>query len=548
MSIVVPEIVNAGKPLNTAYRLLSIDVIKEVNRIARAQLIIAAGSDVLEPFGVSEDDFFEPGSDIEIKLRYGDKAETTASVFKGLVVGLGIEAGVRGALLTVELKDAAVKMTQVRKSAVFRDQTDADIIRTLAGKQSVSVDAIDDTEPQHRELIQYYSSDWDFLMLRAEAQGLLVVTDDGKLSAQRVDLSGSALQRYEYGSSDIQGFAFETDIENQRGNVFALGWNIAEQQPGPSAQADDFEIVQGNWQASHLAGALGWSNETLVDPVPLPPAELKAWANARLVRSRMALLRGSMTVPGNADIKPMTLIEIAGLGRRFSGKALVTGVRHRIDVLQWSTDIQFGLARDSFARRPDIADPAAAGQVPPVQGLRIGVVAAFEDDPDGELRVKTMLPGLDSERDETVWARLAVPDAGNKRGYFFRPEAGDEVVVGFFNDDPRQAVIIGALYSSANPPPDDFAELTENNINKGLVTKSGTKILLSDDEKSKLLIVTPADNKIVLDDDAQAIELSDPHGNSIVMNQDGIVIKSAKNLTIEAAADIEISGKQVDVK
>ena len=54
----------------------------------------------------------------------------------------------------------------------------------------------------------------------------------------------------------------------------------------------------------------------------------------------------------------------------------------------------------------------------------------FKDDPDKEFRVEVKIPAV-TPRDGTLWARLCSPDAGKGRGFFFRPEVGDEVVVGF---------------------------------------------------------------------------------------------------------------------
>jgi len=69
-----------------------------------------------------------------------------------------------------------------------------------------------------------------------------------------------------------------------------------------------------------------------------------------------------------------------------------------------------------------------------------------------------------------------------------------------------------------------------------------------DNSKSSVFIQTPDANKIVLDDDGKAIRISDQHGNTITMNGDGIAIKSARNLTIEASGNVEIKGQKVDVK
>lgn len=549
MSVVTPTISSAGQTMDPAYQLLSIDVIKEVNRIATAQLVLVDGSVARQRFEISDSGFFEPGKEIEIKLRYEADPDSEATVFIGLVVRHGVQADERGSLLTIDLKDVAVKLTLSRKSAIYRDQSDAEIIRHILENNGLTAGTVDDTEPQHSDIIQYYCSDWDFMLARAEAQGLLIMVDDGTVSAKKIELTNDASYRFEYGMSEIHRFEIELDAEHQYGGLQTMSWDIANQGMTEALEASDLEIAQGNLQGDQLAQAMDADDLILSDPVLLEQAELQAWADARLAKSRSAMFRGNLSVAGIAAAKPLTMVEIAGIGERFNGNALVTGIRQRFGLQGWLTDFQLGLrAQDHYCRRPDIADMPAAGLLPSVSGLRIGVVAEFEDDPAGQFRVKTILPGIGAEGDG-VWARLATPDAGNQRGYFFRPEVGDEVVLGFFNDDPRQAVILGALYSSQNSPPDAWSDLTSDNIKKGIATKSGTRIEFLDEDKAKLFIETPETNKIMLDDDAQSIEIADQHGNSIVMNSDGIEIKSAGDLKIDAGSgNVEIAGSKVDMK
>jgi uncharacterized protein involved in type VI secretion and phage assembly len=195
-------------------------------------------------------------------------------------------------------------------------------------------------------------------------------------------------------------------------------------------------------------------------------------------------------------------------------------------------------------------DAPAAGLLPAVSGLQIGVVAPFEEDPENELRVKVILPGVDAKQDKAVWARLAAPDAGKARGYFFRPEPKDEVVVGFFNDDPRRPVILGALFGSKNAPPDAMGKPSKKNDKSGIVTKFGTKITLLDPDKNKasVSIETANKNKLVIDDSEKSVLLSDQHGNSITMGEKGIEIKSKKDLSLKIQGDVKIAGRKVDIK
>jgi uncharacterized protein involved in type VI secretion and phage assembly len=80
-----------------------------------------------------------------------------------------------------------------------------------------------------------------------------------------------------------------------------------------------------------------------------------------------------------------------------------------------------------------------------VQGLQFGLVTQIENDPDGEFRIQVRLPVIDLQS-PGIWARVATLDAGQDRGTFFLPEIDDEVIVGFVNDDPRDAVVLGMLH------------------------------------------------------------------------------------------------------
>jgi uncharacterized protein involved in type VI secretion and phage assembly len=218
----------------------------------------------------------------------------------------------------------------------------------------------------------------------------------------------------------------------------------------------------------------------------------------------------------------------------------VSGIRHEIGKGNWTTDAQFGASPRWFIEENDINPPPASGLLPAVNGLHIGVVTQLQDDPDGEDRILVQMPLIDPEADG-VWARVASLDAGENRGTFFRPEIGDEVVLGFLNDDPRDPVILGMLNSSAKPAP---IAASDDNHEKGFVTRSEMKLIFND-EKSSLKIETPNGNIITLSDDAGSIVLEDESGNKIEMNSDGIIIESAGDVNITASGDVNIEGTNV---
>lgn len=75
-----------------------------------------------------------------------------------------------------------------------------------------------------------------------------------------------------------------------------------------------------------------------------------------------------------------------------------------------------------------------------------------------------------------MWARLTNFNSSGDTGVFFIPVGGDEVIVGFLNDDPKFPIILGSHYSSSIQPVAGLPPTEENNL-KAIVTKSGLQLV-----------------------------------------------------------------------
>lgn len=548
MELTTFTITSDGKDIPQTIQVLSIDIVREVNRIPYAELRLSDGDAAQREFPVSDSGIFDPGKKIVIKLGSGVSGEQT-EVFNGIVVAQSVRSEKEISTLTVELKEAVAKLAQVRKSRVFSKKSDDQLVRELADAQGIKVDTLAATQPVHEEIVQYACSDWDFIVTRAEANGLLVCAEPGSLALKKIEAAGKANKTLEYGMDPIYAIELDACAEGQYGEVSSLAWDAKNQKMSAAKKAKDATLAPGDLAGKTLAEAMGAAAYAMANPAAATPEELQSWADATLNRSRLALVRGHVSLEGFAGLKLLDAVEIKGVGKHFNGKALVTGWHHRVGEDGWVTELRLGLAADWFSARNDVAALPAAGLLPPVGGLQIGVVSGFEEDPNKEFRVKVSFPALGQDQ-PALWARLATPDAGSGRGFFFRPEKGDEVVLGFLNDDPRQPVIVGALYGSVQKPPQGFETLSEKNALKGIVTKAGTRIAFDDKNQGKaaVTIETAGKNKIRLDDDAKSITLEDQHGNRITLDKDGITLKSAKDFKLEASGKVEIKGSSVDVK
>lgn len=544
MGIPTITITSDGARLDPVVQVLSVEVRRELNRIPEAHVRVIDGSVAERKFAHSDTAFFEPGKSLTISVRDGDAADT--ALFEGLVVRHAVESRPGSSTLRVELKDAAYKLTRQRKTAVFRKQADDEAIRKLIGDAKLKVGELATTKTKHDELIQYCASDWDFIVSRADAQGLVVDVHRGTVSVQPMIKSDQPKATIEHGLCNVE-LELEIDAGEQWAAMTSQAWDVQKLAITAPSDAAQPAVTVGNLDAAAIARKLGGDTCALVHPALVAQGELKDWAGSRLSRSRLALLRGRAAIPGSPDLAPRDVVELAGVGERFNGKAFVSGVTHTIDPGGWRTELRLGLPPEPFARQPDIADMPAGGLLPPVQGLHVGVVGDFESDPLGEHRVKVLLSVLDKKQG-AVWARVARPDAGKGRGQVFWPEPGDEVVVGFVNGDPRQAILLGALHGSVNTPPDDAGPPSKDNAKRVIVSK-GKSIISFDDDKKIVTVKTAGERTLVLDDAAKAITLSDDAGNTIKLDSNGITLKSAADVTIDAGdGKVVIKGGNVDVQ
>lgn len=527
-----------GTAISDAYQVVSIEVNKEINRIPVALITLRDGSPADQSFPISDSADFIPGNPIIITAGY---ESTETQIFSGIIVQQGLKIDKEDSLLEVVCKDKAVKMTVGKKNTYFNSGDspvkDSDLISTIVGTYGLTA-TVTATTVNHNQIFQHYSTDWDFVVARAEANGMIVAVDDGEVKVNAPTVSGTAVLSVAYGDSLIE---MESRIESvdQYPSVQATSWDPATQKIVQSTGSDPTVNEQGNLTPSTLSGVVGLTKFSLQSSALVAEDELLSWANAQQLKSWMSRLRGKISFQGSALAKPDTLIALDGVGARYNGNIYLRAVTHIIEEGDWVTEADFGLEPMPFAEATPISVPPAQGLLPPVHGLQIGVVKKIDADALGHFRVQVTLPLMQNDG-QAVWARMATFYATGTAGAYFYPEVSDEVVVGFFDDDPRCPVILGMMHSSKNAAP--YTPDTKNTF-KAIVSKSLVKIEIDDDKKI-ITVTTPGNNKIVLSDDAKSITLSDQNSNTITMDSSGIKLDSGKDVTIAAKGKISLSATQ----
>lgn len=538
-----------GTAINPAYEILSIAITKEVNRIPAAKIIVRDGDAAAGDFEISNQDEFIPGNKVKIKLGFDGDDQL---VFQGIILKHAVKVRENGNTeLRIECRDEAVKMTIGRRNRYYENLKDSQLFDELIGSYSGLTSDPETTALTHKEIVQHHVTDWDFMLLRAEANAMLVIVDDGTVKIAKPDTSAEPVVQVTYGSSVLE-FEAEMEAREQWKSVKATSWDYASQQLFDFSTSEATSFSQnGNITGSELAEAINLENYEMHHSGHLLEQELQDWADGLMLRSRLAKIRGRAKVTGFPGIKPGDMVKLVGVGDRFNGKAYVTAVRQEMGNGMWDTHIQFGLDPKRYGEKhSDVNDLQSAGLIGAVHGLQIGTVVELQD-PDGEDRILVRVPVID-ENAQGIWMRIASLDAGANRGAFFRPEIGDEVIVGFINDDPRHAVVLGMLNSSAKPAP---ITAQDDNHEKGFITRSGMRLHFNDDSKT-ITIDTPSGNSLQLDEQGTKIEIKDQNRNKVTMDTAGITldspmnieIKAGVNLTLSAGASLSIGGTTLSVE
>ena len=535
--LVTFKILTEGQELSNIYQVKSIMVQKEVNRIPMAKIVLIDGEASERDFALSNEDLLIPGKSIEITAGYHSDEET---IFKGIVIKHNLKIRAQRTHLIIECKDEAVKMTIGKKSTYFYESKDSEIFEELLGNYSLDKD-VEATNYMHPELVQYNASDWDFMIARAQANGKLCFIDDGKVTIAKPDIGQSEIETITYGGSMLD-FDAEIDARHQIKKVSSYGWNHADQELLEIDGTDPSVSLNGNIAASDLNAILGLETMELRHGGAVTDTELQDWADGKWLFQQLAKIRGRVKFQGIASVKPNTILKLEGVGERFNGNAYITGVSHTISDGNWTVNAQFGLHPEWFSETFDINAQPASGLLPAIAGLQVGVVSQLEEDPDGEERILVQIPIINHE-EQGIWCRVASLDAGENRGAFFRPELGDEVIIGFINEDPNDAVVLGMLHSSAKPAP---FTASDDNHEKGFVTRSEMKVVFDDDKKS-INISTPTGKLIALDEDAGTIVIEDDNSNVITIDSNGISMESAGDIAIKASGDVTIEGTNVGI-
>ena len=193
--------------------------------------------------------------------------------------------------------------------------------------------------------------------------------------------------------------------------------------------------------------------------------------------------------------------------------------------------------------------PPELGCAPAFSETQLAEVVSVKD-PDDRNRVEIRLLTMDGVpgQDGPLWARVAVPVAGQNRGTFFIPSVGDEVLVQFINGDPRFPVVIGSMWNGENTAPETLGGSGRQVDRWTIVGKHGTRIAIVEERRgtASIELTTPGGVSATLTDQGPGSIAFEVGSTSVTFDPSGVEVSTSGKVKV-TCSQAEVSASLVKV-
>jgi uncharacterized protein involved in type VI secretion and phage assembly len=402
------------------------------------------------PFQSLDDSGFTIGAALEVKLGSTDET-TTESLFKGEIVTIEPDFHAGGAQMVVRAYDKSHRMMRARRQRTFADQTTSDIVQSICGEYGFAISTESSGGP-HDMVIQHNETDWDFIWRLARRVGFEFLVDDTRATFGKPDDAPASVE-LTYPES-LRAFRPRITAVQQVESVNVRGFDLKSKQAVESSKSTPRQVTEAGITRSTVAGKFPGATHEIAGQSFGSKAEADDLAQSMLDQLANAYLAAEGTCPGNTKVKAGAKIKISGVGTNYSGTYRVAKAVH---VLRggagYVTQFSNSAGEHSLLGQTSGGNSNGHGTIS-IDSIMVGVVTN-NNDPDELGRVKIQLPSLSGE--ETFWAPIAIPSAGNARGLSMLPVAGEQVLVAFENGDPSYPYVLGSLFNGKDKPGDELA-------------------------------------------------------------------------------------------
>lgn len=300
-------------------------------------------------FKYSDRDLFNPGKSLELSMGYHGALRT---MLKGEITSLRPAFPASGAsTLAVSGVNILHRFRTQQESRTYIDKKDSEIAQEVCQRLNVDLDApFASDEPTFEYIVQDNQYDIIFLMERARQVGYdIFVAEGNEAEPNRTKLlyrpSTSVhhpTYKLTYGKSLVE-FQPELTTANQVSKVTVRGWDRVRKVAISYTATRDQVTTRGVGDRGGQ-GEINASIEPRAEIVASKPVESQAEAQrlATQILEGIAkeMVKANGSVPGLPDIRAGTVLDIDGLGTRFSGRYFVTATTHAIGDSGYTTQFE----------------------------------------------------------------------------------------------------------------------------------------------------------------------------------------------------------------
>ncbi|PXY46647.1 type VI secretion system Vgr family protein [Flavobacterium hydrophilum] len=414
----------------------------------------------------------------------------------------------------------SIVLDDMKKSRTYQQRGMNDIVLDILAEgpgEFYERDAIKSTYLQEfKYMAQYNETNFDFLKRLARRYGQWFYFDGMRMQFGQTKTSKIKL----INGSSLHGFKIQTNMASHKISLGGYDYNGATNIRNSSARTssgskDSFSAVVGHNQGTVTQNDLNngayttnaQSSEEIEEMVKLQTAGSDA---------NSVYYSGTSYFP-------------LGLGQVFS--IVNQTVEHELIVTEVThlSQVHGNYACNFKAIPADVAAPHFTDVNVFAKAETQPAKVKDNNDPEGLGRVKVQFNWAGGNN-SSEWIRMIQPHSGSGKGFYFIPEIGEEVLVGFEGNNAQNPYVLGTQYNGSATS--GYAD-SKNNV-KAIHTRSGHILKFTEDES--IIITDKIGNEIQFDTIDGNINITAP--KNITMNASNIVMNASENISTTAGMSI----------
>jgi uncharacterized protein len=282
---------------------------------------------------MDDDKLFEIGNEVKIEVKKSNVIQSNdpfeindPPLIIGEITGLEpIFSNEFPPRLIVRGYDRLHRLRIGQKTRNFVQQKDSFIVAKIADEAGL-IPEVQDSQVKHEYVMQANQTDFEFLQERARQIQYHLFVEDRKLFFRPITIQNTKAKLTL--ANDILDFCPRVSALAPLSQVVVQGWDFSKKIPITKAKTSDTSILMGKTRGADFVSHFGGAIATILDSPPMSIAEAETRAQAQFNQSALNFITGEGVAWGRTDLQPAQVIQIDGLGKRFSGLYYVIGVTH----------------------------------------------------------------------------------------------------------------------------------------------------------------------------------------------------------------------------